>query len=102
MSDGRKSAPLGRIISQPPQPLVTEASSGKTPIGRTPGEMKDHLQSQLGAVENLQYQLTSQELQFAQRMALKEQQAAEHVKITVASSSSDSNDGECRFFIDVV
>lgn len=91
-TDGRKSAPLGRIISQPPQPLVTEASSGKTPIGRTPGEMKDHLQSQLGAVENLQYQLTSQELQFAQRMALKEQQAAEHVKITVASSSSDSND----------
>ena len=60
--------------------------------------MKDHLQSQLGAVENLQYQLTSQELQFAQRMALKEQQAAEHVKITVASSSSDSNDDECRFF----
>ena len=60
--------------------------------------MKDHLQSQLGAVENLQYQLTSQELQFAQRMALKEQQAAEHVKITVASSSSDSNDGECSFF----
>ena len=64
--------------------------------------MKDHLQSQLGAVENLQYQLTSQELQFAQRMALKEQQAAEHVKITVASSSSDSNDGECSFFLSML
>lgn len=86
------SAPPGSDISHYPQPFVTQGSSEKTPIGRTPGETKDHLQSQLGAVENLQYQVTSQELQFAQRMALKEQQAAEHVKITVASTSSDSND----------
>lgn len=91
------SASPGSDISHHPQPFVTQGSSEKTPIGRTPGETKDHLQSQLGAVENLQYQLTSQELQFAQRMALKEQQAAEHVKITVASTSSDSNDGESRF-----
>lgn len=56
--------------------------------------MKDHLQSQLSAVEKLQYQLTSHELQFAQRMAQKEQQAAEQIKVTVVSSSSDSNEGE--------
>ena len=97
MSGGRRSAPPGTISGQPPQPLVTQVPSGKTAVGRTPGEMKDHLQNQLSAVEKLQYQLTSHELQFAQRMAQKEQQAAEQVQVTVASSSSDSNDGECRF-----
>ncbi len=59
--------------------------------------MKDHLQSQLNAVERLQYQLTCHELQFAQRMAQKEQEAAEQIKVTVVSSSSDSNEGECDF-----
>ena len=57
--------------------------------------MTDDLRSQLNAIEKLQYQLTSQELQFAQRMAQSEQHAAEKVKVTVVSSSSESNAGEC-------
>ena len=64
-------------------------------MGKTPGEMTDDLRSQLNAVEKLQYQLTSQELQFAQRMAQSEQHAAEKVKVTVVSSSSETNEGEC-------
>ena len=62
-------------------------------MGKTPGEMKDDLHSQLSAVEKLQYQLTSHELQFAQRMAQKEQHAAEKAEVTVGSSSSDSGEG---------
>ena len=64
-------------------------------MGKTPGEMTDDLRSQLNAIEKLQYQLTSQELQFAQRMAQSEQHAAEKVKVTVVSSSNESNEGEC-------
>ena len=56
--------------------------------------MKDDLCSQLNAVEKLQYQLTSQDL-FSQRMAQSEQHAAEKVKVTVVSSASESNKGEC-------
>ena len=63
-------------------------------MGKTPGEMKDDIHSQLSAVEKLQYQLTSHELQFAQRMAQKEQHAVDKVQVTVVSSSSDSNEGE--------
>ncbi|KAL9957035.1 hypothetical protein ACROYT_G038619 [Oculina patagonica] len=89
---GRRSAPPGTISGQPSQPLVSRGPAGKATGGKTPGEMKDHLQSQLNAVEKLQYQLTSHELQFAQRMAQKEQEAAEQIKVTVVSSSSDSNE----------
>ena len=67
----------------------------RVPVGKTPGEMKDDLRSQLNAVEKLQYKLTSQELLFAQRMAQNEQHAAEKVKVTVVSSSSESSEGEC-------
>ena len=66
---------------------------GRGMMGRTPGEMREDLHGQLSAVEKLQYQLTSHELQFAQRMAQKEQYAAEKVQITAVSSSSDSGDG---------
>ncbi|KAK2571834.1 Coiled-coil domain-containing protein 57 [Acropora cervicornis] len=62
-------------------------------MGRTPGELREDLHGQLSAVEKLQYQLTSHELQFAQRMAQKEQYAAEKVQISAVSSSSDSGDG---------
>ena len=62
-------------------------------MGRTPGELRQDLHGQLSAVEKLQYQLTSHELQFAQRMAQKEQYAAEKVQISAVSSSSDSGDG---------
>lgn len=62
-------------------------------MGRTPGELRQVLHGQLSAVEKLQYQLTSHELQFAQRMAQKEQYAAEKVQISAVSSSSDSGDG---------
>ena len=94
MSGGRRSAPPGVISRYPSQPLVSRGPSEKTTVGKTPEEMKDHLQSQLSAVEKLQYQLTAHELQFAQRMVQKEQQAAEQIKVTVVSSSSDSNEGE--------
>ena len=94
MSVGRRSAPPGAILRHPSQPLVSRGPSEKTTAGKTPEEIKDHLQSQLNAVEKLQYQLTAHELQFAQRMAQKEQQAAEQIKVTVVSSSSDSNEGE--------
>lgn len=94
MSGDRRSAPPGVISRHPSQPLVSRGPSEKTTAGKTPEEMKDHLQSQLSAVEKLQYQLTAHELQFAQRMAQKEQQAAEQIKVTVVSSSSDSNEGE--------
>jgi len=56
--------------------------------------MTDDLRSRLNAVEKLQYRLTSQELQFAQRMAQSEQHAADKVKVSVVSSSSESNEGE--------
>ena len=75
---GRRSAPPGTFAAQPPRPPVSRVS-----VGKTPGEMTDDLRSQLNAVEKLQYQLTSQELQFAQRMAQSEQDAAEKVKVTV-------------------
>lgn len=91
---GRRSAPPGAILRHPSQPLVSRGPSEKTTAGKTPEEMKDHLQSQLSAVEKLQYQLTAHELQFAQRMAQKEQQAAEQIKVTVVSSSSDSYEDE--------
>ena len=97
ISGGRRSAPPGVISGNPSQPLVSQGPSEKTAAGKTPGEMKDHLKSQLSAVEKLQYQLTSHELQFAQRMAQKEQQAAEHIKVIVVSSSSDSNEAEGNF-----
>ena len=87
---GRRSAPPGTLAVQPPQSPVS-----RVPEGKTPGEIKDDLRTQLNAVEKLQYQLTSQELQFAQRMAQSEQDAAEKVKVTVVSSSSESNEGEC-------
>ena len=64
-------------------------------MGKTPKELKDDIHSQLNAVEKLQYQLTSHELQYAQRMAQSEQQAVDKVKVTVVSSSSDSNEGLC-------
>ena len=66
-------------------------------MGKTPGEIREDLHGQLSAVEKLQYQLTSHELQFAQRMAQSEQQAAEKVEVTVVSSSSDSNEGKCSW-----
>lgn len=94
MSGGRRSAPPGVISRHPLQPLGSQGPAEKTTTGKTPEEMKDHLQSQLSAVEKLQYQLTAHELQFAQRMAQKEQQAAEQIKVTVVSSSSDSNEDE--------
>lgn len=93
MSGGRRSAPPGANLRHPSETLVSRGPSEKTTVGKTPEEIKDHLQSQLSAVEKLQYQLTAHELQFAQRMAQKEQQAAE-IKVTVVSSSSDSNEGE--------
>ena len=86
---GRRSAPPSTLAVQPPQPPVT-----RVPEGKTPGEMTDDHRSQLNAVEKLQYQLTLQELQIAQRMAQSEQHAAEKVKVTVVSSSSESNEGE--------
>ncbi|XP_015762342.1 PREDICTED: coiled-coil domain-containing protein 57-like [Acropora digitifera] len=46
-------------------------------MGRTPGELRQDLHGQLSAVEKLQYQLTSHELQFAQRMAQNAPCAAE-------------------------
>ena len=64
-------------------------------MGKTPRELNDEIHSQLNAVEKLQYQLTSHELQYAQRMAQSEQQAVDKVKVTVVSSSSDSNEGLC-------
>ena len=64
-------------------------------MGKTPRELKDDIYSQLNTVEKLQYQLTSHELQYAQRMAQSEQQAVDKVKVTVVSSSSDSNEGLC-------
>ena len=64
-------------------------------MGKTPRELNDDIHSQLNAVEKLQYQLTSHELQYAQRMAQSEQQAVDKVKVTVVSSSSDSNEGLC-------
>ena len=64
-------------------------------MGKTPRKLKDDIHSQLNAVEKLQYQLTSHELQYAQRMAQSEQQAVGKVKVTVVSSSSDSNEGLC-------
>lgn len=64
-------------------------------MGKTPRELKDDIHCQLNAVEKLQYQLTSHELQYAQRMAHSEQQAVDKVKVTVVSSSSDSNEGLC-------
>ena len=94
MSGGRRSAPPGVVSRHPLQPLGSQGPAEKTTTGKTPDEMKDHLQSQLSAVEKLQYQLTAHELQFAQRMAQKEQQAVEQIKVTVVSSSSDSNEGE--------
>ena len=86
---GRRSAPPGTLPAQPSHPLANQVRMGKTP-----GEIKDDIHSQLSAVEKLQYQLTSHELQFAQRMAQKEQHAADKVQVTVLSSSSDSNEGE--------
>ena len=65
-------------------------------MGKTPRELNDDIHSQLNAVEKLQYQLTSHELQYAQRMAQSEQQAVDKVKVTVVSSSSDSNEGLCE------
>lgn len=94
MSGGRRSAPPGANLRHPSETLVSRGPSEKTAVGKTPEEIKDHLQSQLSAVKKLQYQLTAHELQFAQRMAQKEQQAAEQIKVTVVSSSSDSNEGE--------
>lgn len=84
----RRSVGPGNLSSQPPK-----VSTDGGIVGKTPGEMKDDLQSQLSAVEKLQYQLTSHELQFAQRMAQKEQHAAEKAEVTVGSSSSDSGEG---------
>ena len=77
-----------------------KANDGKC-SSKTPGQIADQLQSKLSAVEKLQYQLTSHELQFAQRMAEQELDAAEKAHITVGSSSSeaspsDVNDGEHR------
>ncbi|XP_073246831.1 coiled-coil domain-containing protein 57-like [Porites lutea] len=82
---GRKSAPPGSISVQASKPHTAS-------MGKTPKELKDDIHSQLNAVEKLQYQLTSHELQYAQRMAQSEQQAVDKVKVTVVSSSSDSNE----------
>ena len=87
---------LGNRRSVGPDPLPADSSKlsvDRGLVARTPGEMREDLHGQLSAVEKLQYQLTSHELQFAQRMAQKEQYAAEKVQITVVSSSSDSGDG---------
>ena len=89
ITGGRKSAPPGSISVQTSKPHTAS-------MGKTPRELKDDIYSQLNAVEKLQYQLTSHELQYAQRIAQSEQQAVDKVKVTVVSSSSDSNEGLCE------
>ena len=88
IAGGRKSAPPGSISVQTSKPHTAS-------MGKTPRELNDDIHSQLNAVEKLQYQLTSHELQYAQRMAQSEQQAVDKAKVTVVSSSSDSNEGLC-------
>lgn len=80
-------------MANPIQPPANQSQVRKTPLS----EMQNDLRSQLSAVEKLQYQLTSHELEFAQHMAKKEQLAAEKVKVTVVSSSSDSSESESSF-----
>ena len=88
----RKSVFPGSLLAHPIQP-----PANRFQVRKTPSEMKNDLHSQLSAVEKLQYQLTSHELEFAQRMAQQEQLAAEKVKVTVVSSSSDSSESESWF-----
>ncbi|XP_048584581.1 coiled-coil domain-containing protein 57 isoform X2 [Nematostella vectensis] len=58
----------------------------------TAHQMADNIQTQLGAMEKLQYALTSHELQVAQRMREQQTAAAGHARVTMGSSSSDSSD----------
>lgn len=72
-----------------PQCGVPTSSNPK--IGSvTPSEITDQLQGQLNAVERLQYQLTTHELQYAKQQAQHEQIAADQARVTVVSSSSSS------------
>ena len=70
---------------------LSHSQYGAPTVGSvTPGEIADQLHGQLNAVERLQYQLTTHELQYAKQQARHQQIAADQAKVTVVSSSSSS------------